>query len=107
METKYNVEYLKIPVYIDIWGFREPFLRTQKRKKKKKKKKIRAQLIFVDCYCVKITSAQNLEKVRSFSDQKTFLQVIPNLCTQSASPIPSYYHVPSPTKTLFTQYQIV
>ena len=39
METKYNVEYLKILVYIDIWGFREPFLRTQKRKKKKKKKK--------------------------------------------------------------------
>ena len=38
METKYNVEYLKILVYIDIWGFREPFLRTQKRKKKKKKK---------------------------------------------------------------------
>ena len=37
METKYNVEYLKILVYIDIWGFREPFLRTQKRKKKKKK----------------------------------------------------------------------
>ena len=36
METKYNVEYLKILVYIDIWGFREPFLRTQKRKKKKK-----------------------------------------------------------------------
>ena len=39
METKYNVEYLKILVYIDIWGFREPFLRTPKRKKKKKKKK--------------------------------------------------------------------
>ena len=34
METKYNVEYLKILVYIDIWEFREPFLRTQKRKKK-------------------------------------------------------------------------
>ena len=37
METKYNVEYLKILVYIYIWGFREPFLRTHKRKKKKKK----------------------------------------------------------------------
>ena len=107
METKYNVEYLKILVYIDIWGFREPFLRTQKRKKKKKKKKIRALLTFVDCYCVKIISAQNLEKVRPFSDQKSFFQVISDLCTQSASPIPSYYHVPSPTKTLFTQYQIV
>ena len=45
METKYNVEYLKILVYIDIWGFREPFLRTQKRKKKKKKKKKNSRTI--------------------------------------------------------------